>query len=68
LWVDRQLAAEFDPAVGDERRAAFAQLWISPRAFCVLVHAAQGQHTQMELAKLADYRLTGAGGPGSSMR
>jgi DNA-binding MarR family transcriptional regulator len=38
--------------------AAFAELGISPRAFCVLVHAAQGQCAQIELAKLADLDKT----------
>jgi hypothetical protein len=39
---------------------AFVELGISPRAFCVLVHAARGQRTQIELAKFAERT-----GPGS---
>lgn len=38
--------------------AAFAELGTSPRAFCVLVHAAQDELTQIELARLADLDKT----------
>jgi MarR family transcriptional regulator, transcriptional regulator for hemolysin len=38
--------------------AAFAEIGISPREYCVLAHAMGGQYTQIELAKLADLDKT----------
>jgi MarR family transcriptional regulator, transcriptional regulator for hemolysin len=38
--------------------AAFAEIGISPREYCVLAHALDGQYTQIELAKLADLDKT----------
>jgi MarR family transcriptional regulator for hemolysin len=38
--------------------AAFAELGITPREYCVLAHAKDGQYTQIELAKLADLDKT----------
>jgi len=34
--------------------AAFAEIGITPREYCVLAHAMGGSHTQIELSKLAD--------------
>ena len=38
--------------------AAFAEIGISPREYCVLAHAMDGQYTQIELAKLSDLDKT----------
>jgi MarR family transcriptional regulator, transcriptional regulator for hemolysin len=38
--------------------AAFAEIGITPREYCVLAHALEGQYTQIELAKLADLDKT----------
>jgi len=38
--------------------AAFAEIGISPREYCVLAHALNGQYTQIELAKLSDLDKT----------
>ena len=38
--------------------AAFAEIGISPREYCVLAHALDGEYTQIELAKLADLDKT----------
>ncbi len=38
--------------------AAFAEIGISPREYCVLAHALGGEYTQIELAKLADLDKT----------
>jgi MarR family transcriptional regulator for hemolysin len=38
--------------------AAFAEIEITPREYCVLAHALAGQYTQIELAKLADLDKT----------
>jgi len=38
--------------------AAFAEIGISPREYCVLAHAIDGQYTQIELAKLSDLDKT----------
>src|ERR1700729_3202232 len=38
--------------------AAFAEIGISPREYCVLAHAMAGHYTQIELAKLADLDKT----------
>jgi len=38
--------------------AAFAELGISPREYCVLAHAMGGQYTQIELATLSDLDKT----------
>src|ERR1700730_9445245 len=38
--------------------AAFAEIGITPREYCVLAHALGGQYTQIELAKLADLDKT----------
>jgi DNA-binding MarR family transcriptional regulator len=38
--------------------AAFGELGITPREYCVLAHAQEGQYTQIELAKLADLDKT----------
>ena len=38
--------------------AAFAEIGISPREYCVLAHAMAGQYTQIELAKLSDLDKT----------
>ena len=38
--------------------AAFAEIGITPREYCVLAHAMGGSYTQIELAKLADLDKT----------
>ena len=38
--------------------AAFAEIGITPREYCVLAHAMDGQYTQIELAKLSDLDKT----------
>src|SRR6201997_4557563 len=38
--------------------AAFAEIGITPREYCVLAHAMGGQYTQIELAKLSDLDKT----------
>jgi MarR family transcriptional regulator, transcriptional regulator for hemolysin len=38
--------------------AAFAEIGLAPRDYCVLAHALDGQYTQIELAKLADLDKT----------
>jgi MarR family transcriptional regulator for hemolysin len=38
--------------------AAFAEIGITPRDYCVLAHAMSGQYTQIELAKLSDLDKT----------
>jgi DNA-binding MarR family transcriptional regulator len=38
--------------------AAFAEAGITPRDYCVLAHALEGQYTQIELAKIADLDKT----------
>src|ERR1700761_6887238 len=38
--------------------AAFAETGLTPREYCVLAHAQDGQYTQIELAKLADLDKT----------
>jgi MarR family transcriptional regulator for hemolysin len=38
--------------------AAFAEIGLAPRDYCVLAHAMGGQYTQIELAKLADLDKT----------
>jgi MarR family transcriptional regulator, transcriptional regulator for hemolysin len=38
--------------------AAFAEIGLTPREYCVLAHALGGQYTQIELAKLADLDKT----------
>jgi MarR family transcriptional regulator, transcriptional regulator for hemolysin len=38
--------------------AAFAEIGITPRDYCVLSHAMAGEYTQIELAKLADLDKT----------
>jgi MarR family transcriptional regulator, transcriptional regulator for hemolysin len=38
--------------------AAFAEIGVSPREYCVLAHAMGGQFTQIELATLADLDKT----------
>jgi MarR family transcriptional regulator for hemolysin len=38
--------------------AAFAEIGMTPRAFCVLAHALAGDFTQIELAKLTDLDKT----------
>ena len=38
--------------------AAFAEIGVTPRDYCVLAHALEGQYTQIELAKIADLDKT----------
>ena len=38
--------------------AAFAEIGVTPREYCVLAHALDGQYTQIELAALADLDKT----------
>jgi DNA-binding MarR family transcriptional regulator len=38
--------------------AAFAEIGMTPRAYCVLSHAMSGEYTQIELAKLSDLDKT----------
>jgi MarR family transcriptional regulator for hemolysin len=38
--------------------AAFAEIEMTPRAYCVLAHAMSGEYTQIELAKLSDLDKT----------
>ena len=38
--------------------AAFAEIGITPRDYCVLAHAMSGEYTQIELAKLSDLDKT----------
>lgn len=38
--------------------AAFAEIGMTPRAYCVLSHAMSGEYTQIEIAKLSDLDKT----------
>jgi DNA-binding MarR family transcriptional regulator len=38
--------------------AAFAEIGLAPRGYCVLAHAMGGQYTQIELAKISDLDKT----------
>jgi DNA-binding MarR family transcriptional regulator len=38
--------------------AAFAEIGMTPRGYCVLLHAASGEFTQIELARLSDLDKT----------
>ncbi len=38
--------------------AAFAEIGMTPRSYCVLAHAMSGEYTQIELAKLVDLDKT----------
>jgi MarR family transcriptional regulator, transcriptional regulator for hemolysin len=38
--------------------AAFAEIGMTPRSYCVLSHAMSGEYTQIELAKLSDLDKT----------
>ena len=40
------------------KTAAFAEIGLTPREYCVLAHAMGGEYTQIELAKLSDLDKT----------
>lgn len=52
------LLAHASHVLATRMTAAFAELGMTPRGFCVLSHALQGGQTQAELAKLADLDKT----------
>jgi MarR family transcriptional regulator, transcriptional regulator for hemolysin len=52
------LLAHSSHVLATRMTAAFAEIGITPREYCVLAHAMGGQHTQIELATLADLDKT----------
>src|ERR1700722_7229674 len=52
------LLAHASHVLATRMTAAFAEIGITPREYCVLAHAMGGQYTQIELAKLADLDKT----------
>src|SRR5579862_6479891 len=52
------LFAHSSHVLATRMNAAFAEIGISPREYCVLAHAMDGQYTQIELAKLSDLDKT----------
>src|ERR1700749_2214077 len=46
------------PVLATRMNAAFAEIGVTPREYCVLAHAMSGQYTQIELARLADLDKT----------
>jgi MarR family transcriptional regulator, transcriptional regulator for hemolysin len=52
------LLAHASHVLATRMAAAFAEIGITPREYCVLAHALDGQYTQIELAKIADLDKT----------
>jgi MarR family transcriptional regulator, transcriptional regulator for hemolysin len=52
------LLAHTSHVLATRMTAAFAEIGITPREYCVLAHAMCGQHTQIELATIADLDKT----------
>jgi MarR family transcriptional regulator, transcriptional regulator for hemolysin len=52
------LLAHTSHVLATRMTAAFAEIGLTPREYCVLAHAMGGQYTQIELAKLADLDKT----------
>jgi MarR family transcriptional regulator, transcriptional regulator for hemolysin len=52
------LLAHASHVLATRMAAAFAEIGMTPRGFCVLVHAMPGDLTQIELAKLTDLDKT----------
>jgi MarR family transcriptional regulator for hemolysin len=52
------LLAHTSHVLATRMAAAFAEIGITPREYCVLAHAISGQYTQIELATIADLDKT----------
>jgi MarR family transcriptional regulator, transcriptional regulator for hemolysin len=52
------LLAHASHVLASRMTAAFAEIGITPREYCVLAHAMRGQYTQTELATIADLDKT----------
>lgn len=52
------LLAQASHALATRMAAAFAEIDITPREFCVLFHALEAERTQIQLAKIADLDKT----------
>jgi DNA-binding MarR family transcriptional regulator len=52
------LLAHSSHVLATRMTAAFAEIGITPREYCVLAHAMGGQYTQIELATMADLDKT----------
>ena len=52
------LLAHTSHVLATRMTAAFAEIGITPREYCVLAHALSGQYTQIELATIADLDKT----------
>jgi DNA-binding MarR family transcriptional regulator len=52
------LLAHTSHVLATRMTAAFAEIGITPREYCVLAHAMGGQYTQIELATIADLDKT----------
>jgi MarR family transcriptional regulator for hemolysin len=52
------LLAHSSHVLATRMNAAFAEIGITPREYCVLAHAMGGQYTQIELATLSDLDKT----------
>src|ERR1700689_3739485 len=52
------LLAHASHVLATRMTAAFAEIGITPREYCVLAHAMSGQYTQIELATIADMDKT----------
>jgi MarR family transcriptional regulator, transcriptional regulator for hemolysin len=52
------LLAHASHVLATRMTAAFAEVGITPREYCVLAHAMGGQYTQIELASIADLDKT----------
>ena len=52
------LLAHASHVLATRMTAAFAEIGITPREYCVLAHAMCGQYTQIELATIADLDKT----------
>jgi MarR family transcriptional regulator, transcriptional regulator for hemolysin len=52
------LLAHASHVLATRMAAAFAEIGITPREYCVLAHAMGGQYTQIELATIADLDKT----------
>jgi len=52
------LLAHASHVLSTRMTAAFAEIGMTPRAYCVLNHALSGEYTQVELAKLSDLDKT----------
>ncbi|GLW08925.1 MarR family transcriptional regulator [Microtetraspora sp. NBRC 13810] len=52
------MLAHASHVLASQMSAAFVELGITPRAFCVLFHALEAERTQIELAEIADLDKT----------